>query len=284
MGAAFAERTLVKSPPELWAELSDPASLARRLGEFGEIRILRLEPEKTVVWEGERASGTVELEPAGWGTRVRLTAATAGDEPTGDTDPDAQEPEAGKPDRGPIPLMPARACAGTDSSVADEQPRELASAALQPVAEPLPDSRLDRTDAATPEEDAPGAPVGRRGFFARIFARGRGFATGQATPPAAELAGKPAPRVPARAELVKTPAPSVAAQAQLAETPAPSVPARAEVAEDLPPRETDVIALAGPSPSEPVADETRDRQAATAVLSGVLDDLGAAHHRPFSRG
>src|SRR5664280_1010248 len=35
------QRTLVKSPPELWAEISDPASLARHLGEFGEIRITR---------------------------------------------------------------------------------------------------------------------------------------------------------------------------------------------------------------------------------------------------
>lgn len=68
------QRTLVKSPPELWAELSNPESLARRLGEFGEIRITRLVPEKTVVWEGERASGTVEIESSGWGTKVRLSA------------------------------------------------------------------------------------------------------------------------------------------------------------------------------------------------------------------
>src|SRR3712207_8062279 len=69
-----AQRTLVKSPPELWAELSDPAALGRHLGEFGEIRITRLEPEDTVAWEGDRARGTVRLEPSGWGTRVTLTA------------------------------------------------------------------------------------------------------------------------------------------------------------------------------------------------------------------
>ena len=45
-----ARRTLVKSPPELWAEISDPDSLARHLGAFGEIRITRLEPEATVAW------------------------------------------------------------------------------------------------------------------------------------------------------------------------------------------------------------------------------------------
>ncbi len=69
-----AKRTLVKSPPELWTELSEVESLARHLGEFGEIRITKLEPETTVAWEGERASGTVEIEASGWGTKVTLTA------------------------------------------------------------------------------------------------------------------------------------------------------------------------------------------------------------------
>src|SRR5919197_6263864 len=78
-----AQRTLVKSPPELWAELSDVESLARHLGEFGEIRITRLDPETTVAWEGDRARGTVHLEPSGWGTRVTLTAELAEAVPAG---------------------------------------------------------------------------------------------------------------------------------------------------------------------------------------------------------
>ena len=72
--AMEAKRTLVKSPPELWAELSDMAALARHLGEFGEIRITRTEPETVVEWEGDLASGSVRLEPSGWGTKVTLTA------------------------------------------------------------------------------------------------------------------------------------------------------------------------------------------------------------------
>ena len=78
-------RTLVKSAPELWAECSDAASLARHLGAFGEIHITKLEPETAVAWEGAAASGTVRLEPSGWGTRVTLTvteeAAAAAPEP-----------------------------------------------------------------------------------------------------------------------------------------------------------------------------------------------------------
>ncbi len=71
-------RTLVKSPPELWGQLSEAESLERHLGELGEISITRLEPEHTVVWEGENARGTVELEASGWGTKVTLSAAIAG--------------------------------------------------------------------------------------------------------------------------------------------------------------------------------------------------------------
>jgi uncharacterized protein YndB with AHSA1/START domain len=70
-----AGRTLVKSPPELWSELSDPETLARHLGAFGEIRITRTQPESVVHWEGDRASGTVEIRASGWGTKVTLTAA-----------------------------------------------------------------------------------------------------------------------------------------------------------------------------------------------------------------
>jgi len=91
-------RTLVKSAPELWAECSDAASLARHLGAFGEIRITKLEPESTVAWEGAAASGTVKLEPSGWGTKVTLTVTE--EEPMAEAEPEAvaePEPEAQEP-------------------------------------------------------------------------------------------------------------------------------------------------------------------------------------------
>jgi hypothetical protein len=130
-----ASRRLVKSPPELWAEVSDAASLARHLGEVGEITITRLEPETTVAWEGERASGTVELAPAGWGTSVTLTA-----EPTGAVEePPAPEPgpaAAVEPEPEPVEPEPA------------------------PVTEPEP-------IAMTPESTEPK----RRSWFARLLRR-----------------------------------------------------------------------------------------------------------------
>ncbi len=96
------QRTLVKSPPELWAELSDPAALARHLGELGEIRITRVEPEKTVEWEAADATGSVRLKPSGWGTKVTLTVSREVPEPEPIPIPEptpAQEPEP-EPRRG----------------------------------------------------------------------------------------------------------------------------------------------------------------------------------------
>jgi hypothetical protein len=112
-----AKRTLVKSPPELWAELSDMSALARHLGEFGEIRITRTEPEKVVEWEGDLASGSVRLEPSGWGTKVTLTALPVvldppPPEPPPEPEPVIEEPPAprgfwAKLLRRPAPELPA---------------------------------------------------------------------------------------------------------------------------------------------------------------------------------
>ncbi len=72
-----AKRTLVKSGPELWAEVSDPEALGTLLEPFGEIRITRVADASLVIWEGERAAGRLELEPSGFGTRVNLIAEVA---------------------------------------------------------------------------------------------------------------------------------------------------------------------------------------------------------------
>ena len=75
MGTTEVQRTLVKSPPELWAELSDQDALARHLSELGEIRIVSTVAESAVYWEGDDATGSALIQQAGWGTKVTLTAA-----------------------------------------------------------------------------------------------------------------------------------------------------------------------------------------------------------------
>ncbi len=196
--ASEVQRTLVKSPPELWAELSDPTTLARHLGELGEIRIVGTEPERTVDWEaagadGAEVSGRVELKPSGWGTRVTLSASRPAAEPVSEPEP---EPEA-------IEVIPE----------------------IEPEPEPEPEIV---------------APESRPGWFARLFRRRK-------------QSPQPAPEPTAAVEL---------------EDPAP---------EEITPEEPT------PEAADIAAELTELEQQTTAVLTGVLDRLGAAHHRPFSR-
>jgi hypothetical protein len=163
-----ASRTLVKSPPELWAELSDQESLAGHLAEpFGEIRITRLEPETAVAWEGERASGTVRIEPSGWGTRVTLTAQAVragAPTPAATTErpaPDPLPPAAARPEaprRGLRALLrgwrgskPGPAPA-TDRVEASDRAQTRAPAA---VSTPAPAAPAQPAPAAPPPAPAP---------------------------------------------------------------------------------------------------------------------------------
>src|SRR5215213_4793957 len=109
-----AKRTLVKSPPELWEELSEVERLAKHLGAFGEITITKLEPEHTVAWEGEHASGTVSIEPSGWGTKVTLRAELPEAEAEAEPEPEP-EPEP-KPDPEPEPQPEPEPAAATDEA------------------------------------------------------------------------------------------------------------------------------------------------------------------------
>lgn len=63
-------RTLVKSPPELWAELEGE----RLETAVGARSVRTTEPERELAWEGDGAQGLARLEPSSWGTKVTLTA------------------------------------------------------------------------------------------------------------------------------------------------------------------------------------------------------------------
>jgi hypothetical protein len=137
---------LVKSPPELWAECSNAASLARHLGQFGEIRITKLKPEISVAWEGSAVRGTVRLEPSGWGTKVFLTATGEGAPP--DPEPDAPpEPEAEAPPepgaavrRGPFARLMAM-FRGVPAAAKSEPEPEPAAPLPEPRPTPTPPER-----------------------------------------------------------------------------------------------------------------------------------------------
>jgi len=235
------ERTLVKSPPELWTELSDPATLARHLGELGEIRITRAEPEHAVEWEAEGTAGTVLLKPSGWGTKVTLSVTREIAASTEATPEPATEPEE-------------------DTEL---QPETAAEAA--PIAEPEPEA----LPATEPEPVAKIEP--RRGFFSRLFGSRRRRETAQA-PPEPQLAPRDA-----FAAIAQALAPEKFAAIDPFATPraVTTTPIASEI-EQQSERAVDVSA-------DLKAAEEMTTEEVTAVLMAVLDRLGAAHHRPFSR-
>jgi len=70
MPSVEVSRTLVKSPPELWAELT--AECLEKA--VGQVTVEEAEPERVLAWRADGASGTARIEPAGWGTKLTLTA------------------------------------------------------------------------------------------------------------------------------------------------------------------------------------------------------------------
>ncbi len=355
------QRTLVKSAPELWAELSDPAALARHLGELGEIRITRIEPEQRVEWEtcDSDTSGTVVIKPSGWGTKVKLTVTreTVEDEaPCAPASDLHAEPSA-------IDEPPSDSIAETEPGATS--PVELSHTVIEPTPEadasivaesnvdPAPEPEPQPEPAAEPEPTTAAAlelvpdPEPRRGFFARLFGRRRVQAPVERDPLAddahgdepvehtavtegsaephdegghAETAPKPSDAHAAWAAWAAPTAPAPAAEPELA--PAASFKNQPEpvTAEPHPPASVEhAFAIVEPAiedvhatgaigaPGSPMdshgqadqselaageiadisagikADEEVAAEEVTAVLTGVLDRLGAAHHRPFSR-
>src|SRR5215207_3118465 len=168
MADLTAKRTLVKSPPELWEELSEAERLASHLEAFGEIKITKLEPEHTVAWEGEHASGTVSIEPSGWGTKVTLHAELPEEAALEAETPAAEEPPIVEPE--PIPeeeqiVEEPIAVAEPEPVVEEpiaEQPAAPEPVAEEPEPEPEPEPVEPEPEPVEPVEPEP-EPIGDEG-------------------------------------------------------------------------------------------------------------------------
>jgi hypothetical protein len=249
------ERTLVKSPPELWTELSNPDALARHLGEFGDIRITRVEPEREVAWEAGDTAGTVRIKPSGWGTKVTLTATkevAAAEQPV----EVAPSPE------------PASAPASAPAPEAQAEP-------------PAPELSPDRIESTAQSEAVAPARTAvefglelepRLGFFRRLLGGGRGRkVAAQPQPP------RPDPFVAIR-QALSPETMTIADPFSMPRSVAARPPDESETAK--PPDHT--ADISADLEAAEAAEEVAAKQV-TAVLTSVLDRLGAAHHRPFSR-
>jgi hypothetical protein len=73
MATVEVERTLVKSPPELWDEVGSEQALSRW---FGQVRVNSKDPPHRLEWDSDVARGVIELESSGWGTKVRAQGET----------------------------------------------------------------------------------------------------------------------------------------------------------------------------------------------------------------
>ncbi len=253
---------MVKSPPELWAELSEVEGLERHLGEFGEITITRAEPETAVAWEGENASGTVELEPTGWGTKVTITAEVAEAPPEPETDPgsestvDSRKSTELAPEREPVSVEPERTpvAAEPDPGPFDPEPDPFDP-------EPVPEPK-------------------RRGFLARWMFRERRAVPAHPAHTLNEFPEDPAPQLPEWS--AQEPQPE--ADPEPVTPPEPTADVLSPTADDefefeFAIRRGDEQAEAEDVTLEPLAPER-----AKEVLETALENLGQAHHRPFSRG
>jgi hypothetical protein len=301
------QRTLVKSPPELWAELSEPAALSRHLGELGEIRIVRIEPERTVEWEAENTTGTVSIKPSGWGTKVTLSVTR----------------EVATPTLAPEPPREQRPAIAEPEPTATAQPEPTATPQPEPTATPQPEP----TATAQPEPEPAVELEPRSGFFARLFGRRRKADFARPGPPedvaraeplrepsagplhepsgddtALEASADPPEDTPATWRSSNPPEDTPAtwrsseppdAFAAVRRVLAPETFAAAHAFALYPAAEPAPVATeidpeaqgaqAGAIAAELMAAEEVAAEEVTAVLTAALDRLGAAHHRPFSR-
>jgi len=307
------KRTIVKSPPELWAQVSDQETLMRHLGQFGEIRITRSEPEKTVEWETEQARGKVQMKPSGWGTQVLLSVTRELPEQAPATSDQVAEP--------PTPLLEEEELEAVEELTEPEtqlptvgEPADAALDASEPgppaqtqadvpivVSEATPEAEIQaEVPPAEPEAEIPaeaptaGEPPPRRGFFARLFKR-------RHEQSAQDCGDAPAPEPTS----IEPPPPDaeepsvVAHEDQIVELQSSPDAGAGEtepaVAEERDPP-ADAVQEQPAEAASPTADEGADLAAELAqaeellseqtavVLTSMLDRLGAAHHRPFSRG
>jgi hypothetical protein len=316
------QRTLVKSPPELWAEISDPESLARHLGEFGEIRITRVQPEQKVEWEADDASGSIVIKPSGWGTKVRLTVERELSAPDADADPRSADEsresgESGDAGEASAPSE-VEAPATVREPAAEDEPEGEAElepeadfepeAAFEPEAQLGSEAEFEPEDPAlavlpgepspppaAEEEGAPERPR-RHGFFARLFSRRRaarsveieGAVEAARTVPQHEYENEHEDEHEYEDGDEQHDAEAFAGAAEPVDDhedvahPAPAAGASDAPAEPAAPSDAQPDSRPAAAVELERAEEAAEAQV-TAVLTSVLDRLGAAHHRPFSR-
>jgi hypothetical protein len=153
------QRTLVKSAPELWSELSDEAALARHLSEFAHVRIAQMQPEERIDWVADGARGSILIKPSGWGTRVTLTLQRE----RVSTSAGAARPQPATPDGAARPVTPGSFAQSATPDVVPAQPKTAAppapGRAAPPAAPPRESPTPQPPESGRPEPGVPESPA-----------------------------------------------------------------------------------------------------------------------------
>ncbi len=171
-------RTLVKSPPEVWAELEREGRLAELLDDET-LEVTVAEELAVLEWRAEHACGRVEIKASGWGTKVSLTAEVENEEPVAEPEPEAVEPE-------PEPVA------------VEPEPEPVEQAEPETIAEEIQVTEVK---------------VAKQGLWARI----KGFFDGNIELTIDDIGRRPAPVVEPEPSLEASPAPEAEIEATVPE-------------------------------------------------------------------
>ncbi len=251
MSSVSVSRTLVKSPPEVWAELEREGRLAELLALDG-LEVTVAQELAVLEWNADQAHGRIEITASGWGTKVSLTADVAEAEVAG-AEPDEVED---------VEPPPTHEQAVVEVAVApgEEEPRDVeVEAEIEEAEEPSADDE--------PEVEIAAQAVAKLGFWARLKQRFEGD-TQTVDPEKSD--------VPEAEAVESHPSPEASDSGSFEASEAPVT------VQEHPDTEV-VVEVAAVQPGTPEPDPPDSEQSDfEARLVAVLDHLGAAHKRPFS--
>lgn len=277
MGSVSVSRTLVKSPPEVWAELERDGRLAELL-EIESLEVTVAQELEVLEWQAETASGRIEIKASGWGTKVSLTAEVDETEAKETVAEVVDDSHGGEEEVAVVtePEVEAPPSADDVEFSAESNPQEVLES---PVDE---DDASAEPDSIADEIEVVAEKVAKLGFWARVkrLFEGSTDLTIDAMPgddkgeaeeaeAGAEVEALAA-EIPVTEEKIAPEVDQPAAMESVSET------AHEPSPEPQPEPASQTVPVPEPQPEALATPDLEMR------LTAVLDHLGAAHKRPFS--
>jgi hypothetical protein len=155
-----ASRTLVKSAPEVWEQLDQPARMeglmSALVGHAAQVQVYERVEESKLAWKaGDEARIEIKLAEKGWGTNVSVSAENGQEPTTLEGWLDAVLDEIATPQKRPFEGM-SDAPSGTVVDAMVAKPATTEEPALKgAVAELVPDPAAEQTEVSVEEQPEP---------------------------------------------------------------------------------------------------------------------------------